>query len=106
MDEHEDLIVRDEKLFHELVGVVHRVVVRLNVEPLQRLALLHPPPRSDLVDREGSEGLDHPFGLGGHEQAGSAAAASHAPGEARQHVHDGRGVVLRAVSRASGSSGS
>ena len=78
--------------------------MRLNVEPFQRFALLHPRRGSHVVDREGSERLDHSLSLVRHEQTRGAAAASHGAGETRQHVHFECRVVHRAVSRALGSS--
>ena len=55
------LLEREERLEHELVAARLRALVRLQVEPLERLVLRHPRGLADGLERERAQALDRPL---------------------------------------------
>ena len=107
--ERRHLVVRDEKLLHELVAVRHRVVMRLDVEALQGLPLRRPRRRSDVFDRELPQRLDDALRLvRGEETVLLRRREARGGGEveaaaAEEGVHDG--ALARCALRGSRSIG-
>ena len=106
--QHANLVVGDEKLLDELVRVRGGVVMRLDVQSLEVLALSRPRGGADVLDRERAELLDHALRLRRHQEAAgeriaTAEGAERGAGKKLVHRRDrgrGRGAPRREDRRA------